>query len=660
MTSLQNQLIELGVEATLASLAGEPRSGLDVSIGATSESGETIVSRDGNLVHVAIGHGEVATVNLEFTTGLPLFRQWIEVSSPEDLTIHRVEPARIGALDFTQVHTISGVQQQGGWRAADGPYRSFRLEHAQLDAAFRTESGLRSTWYESPWVALTGSDIDAGGVLMLLEYGGRWELNIADGVAAFAPVGIEPELQTGETWSSPSVWIGRFYGDLDAAAALTHRFMRENVLPATPDDFPWVQYNTWFSYYCNLDEQALLAEADIAAELGIEVFYVDAGWWVGNPRRKDRFSSGLGNWTENREKFPHGLAWFADQIRAKGLHFGIWVEPERVDMRTVHSGTWKSDWIASDNGRYIRCEWPSDTDTAWLCFGHPETQQWATTWISELVGSLGVRWLKWDSNYWGVCTNPDHGHGTGDGEAAQLEGVYSVMDALRERFPDLIIENCAGGATRMDYAIARHTHCAWINDASEPHYRTRFHTAGATYLYPPETLNSWVTESEHENVNGQQLPADVWRAIIRSRMIGAIGFSNQLVTWTDETRSIAREEIAFYKEHVRSMLKTSTVHHLLPQPEIPSGELLTPDVWESYQLTSATRDRAIIFGFRNVCPIDDVEVKPAGLDQSARYAVYVDGAHATTSTGAELVAQGIRLTTCLVSSTVVTIQREDV
>jgi alpha-galactosidase len=436
------------------------------------------------------------------------------------------------------------------------------------------------------------------------------------------------------------------------------RFVRDTVVPATSDDFPWVQYNTWFSYFCELDHDTLLREADIAADLGVEVFYVDAGWWVGNPMRRDRFSSGLGNWTENREKFPDGLRAFADEIRARAMHFGIWVEPERVDLRTATTGTWRPDWIAQEeSGGYVRCDWPSDTETAWLCFGEPETQEWAARWIGDMVEALGVRWLKWDSNYWGVCTSRDHGHGAGDGERAQLEGVYKVMRRLRERHPDLIIENCAGGATRLDFAISRQTHAAWLNDASEPTHRSRFHNAGASYLFPLTMLNAWVTESEHENVNGQTLPDPVWRSVIRSRMLGAIGFSCRMPTWSDATREVAREEIARYKAEIRPLLRDGDLYHLLPQPNIPSRDLPTPDVWEAYQLAAADGSRHVVLGFRNVCPEDAITV-PLRVDPAATYRVTIEGDGPRRVAGHELTG-GLTLACPLLASTWVTLERED-
>ncbi len=668
--------LALGPDHRWTSPGNAPVFSLVLAPGGPNRSGEfRVVERapsiDGDTVHLTIllrnDAGTTVTVHLECHEHQSIIRQWLEITAATDIAIHRVEPFHldVGIPNLTTLHTVSGVQRQGGWRPDLGPYRSFRLEHESLASPVRRESGLRSTWDETPWAALTGDNESAGGILIALEYGGRWELDAAQDAAgtstaaAFAPVGIIPEVEAGQTWISPSTWIGAFAGDFDAAAAVMHKYLRDVVVPKTDDAFPWVQYNTWFSYYCDLDAETLLAEADVAAALGVEVFYVDAGWWIGNPRRRDRFSTGLGNWVENREKFPDGLKAFADGIRAKGMHFGLWVEPERVDLRTATTGSWNPEWIAREHeGRYIRCDWPSDTETAWLCFGHPETQAWATQWIGALVEDLGIRWLKWDSNYWGVCTSPDHGHGVGDAEAAQLDGVQQVMEGLRARFPDLVIENCAGGATRMDFTLARQTPVAWLNDASEPAHRSRFHNAGASYLFPPEMLNAWVTESEHENVNRQDLPDDVWRMVIRSRMLGAIGFSCRLVTWSDHIKAIAREEIDRYRQELRPILKSGSFHHLLPQPELPSATLPTPDTWEAYQISAVDGSRHIILGFRNVCPNGVMTVPPANIEADSWYEVTADDGAPSRHSGADLLAQGVPLSCTLLASTWVTIRRE--
>ncbi|HVL26413.1 MAG TPA: alpha-galactosidase [Thermomicrobiales bacterium] len=630
-------------------------------------------------VHAAVEEGAVrltidlaadglaVTLHVVCHPGQALLRQWLEITPATAATLVRVEPIRltVASLQPVTLHTVAGVQRQGGYSPESGAYRSFGLEHRALDAPVHLASGLRSTWDETPWGALTAGDGENGGVVVALDYGGRWELGAAPGEAgqtvhaALAPVGLAPEIAAGQTWTAPGAFYGVFDGDLDGAAEVMHDFVRGVLAPPLPDGFPWVQYNTWFSYFCELDAETLLKEADIAADLGVEIFYVDAGWWQGSPHRRDFFSSGLGNWVENRNKFPDGIAAFAGQIRDRGMHFGIWVEPERVDLRTATTGTWQTDWLVSDGGQWAGPDWPPDTDTRWLCFGNAATQDWATEWIGDMVEAYGVRWLKWDSNFWHVCTSTAHDHGPGDGEAAQLAGVYIVMDRLRARFPDLVIENCAGGGTRMDFRLAQHTHTAWMNDASEPAHRSRFHSQGASYLFPPEMLNAWVTESYHENMKRQDLPEPVIRQIVRSRMVGAIGLSCQLVEWSETTRRIVREEIELYKRIVRPLVQTGYVTHPLPQAPLDAPRQPTPGTWEAQALVAADKGSSVAFAFRNVAIADTLTFRMKRLDPDATYRVACEHADRGTMTGRELMERGVEVGCAPLASVVVTLTRED-
>ena len=607
--------------------------------------------------------GSTVVVRLEARDGQAIVHTQVEITPASETILTGIAPLRIGVpIDtLSTLSTVSGVQRQGGWQPEEGPYRSFRLEERPLAEPQRVYSGERSTWSEMPWAALTGEG--DGGLLLAIEYGAQWDL-VSEPTAeaatiGYRPVGLEPAVAAGATWSAPPAWIGAFDGDLDGAAAITTDYLRAAVVPQGDDTFPWVQYNTWFSFACELDATTLLREAELAAALGVEVFYVDAGWWTGNPTRWDQFSSGLGNWIENRDKFPDGLAAFADGIRERGMHFGIWFEPERIDLRHAEIGGWHPDWIARNGDTWVRCDWPSDTDTAWLCFGLQATQDWAFAKVAAVIAETGARWLKWDSNYWGVCTSTAHDHGAGDGEAAQVAGVYAVMDRLRERFPDLIIENCAGGGTRMDYAIARHTHTAWLNDASAPAQRSRFHNAGAGYVYTPEMLNAWVMEWPFEALNGQDQAEDFLRTVVRSRMLGALGLSCRLQTWTDATSRIVGEEIARYKEHVRPLVRHGHMLHLLdrPQPEMTSPRTPTPDTWEAYGLALPDGSRAIAIAFRNAAPANDLTFRLKALQPDATYRVTIDDESPVERDGASLMSEGITVSCMPTASVFVRMER---
>ena len=406
-----------------------------------------------------------------------VIEQWLEVTPLQPGTMSRVAPltVNVDAIPAPILHWARGLQGHGMGMPAAGPYPAFRIHHEPLGEV-ALESGLRSTWHEIAWFALD-SAVATEGLFAGLLYSGRWSAQARAAQPAGARLEVFTEgyatpLAAGARWRSPAAFLGVYRGDLDDAACVQHAYMRTAVMPATPEDFPWVQYNTWFAHLIDIDETLLHQEADLAAQLGAEVFVIDAGWWEPSRRTSDNFTTGLGVWKPSTEKFPSGIPAFADGVHGRGMRFGIWVEPERVDLR--QPATWRLDWLVRHHDAIVSPPWPPDTVSGWLCFGHPDVQAWAIDWISRLVAEVKADWLKWDSNWWGVCTCANHGHSVTDGEFHQVQGVHNVLAELRRRFPDLIIENCAGGGTRTDFAMLANTHITWLHDSSTPSRRSAF------------------------------------------------------------------------------------------------------------------------------------------------------------------------------------------
>ena len=126
-----------------------------------------------------------------------------------------------------------------------------------------------------------------------------------------------------------------------------------------------------------------------AAELGVEVFVVDDGWFAG--RTSDR--TGLGNWWPDPVKFPDGLDPLITGVLARGLRFGIWVEPEAVspdaDILAEHP-----DWIYRAGDRpliTIRNQYVLD-------FGRRAVLEWTEDWLRRLLNDRRITYLKWDMN----------------------------------------------------------------------------------------------------------------------------------------------------------------------------------------------------------------------------------------------------------------------
>jgi alpha-galactosidase len=176
----------------------------------------------------------------------------------------------------------------------------------------------------------------------------------------------------------------------------------------------------------------------------MECFYLDAGWWDGSVDRGS-FGKALGSWVENRKKFPSGIASFADSVHGLGMQF-VWVEPERVDGALADQGPdpLREAWLAHRDHPLSRPD-----GTRQLCFGCPDAVEWISRKLLYLVREYKVDRLKWDHNFYMPCNRADHGHQAGDGGFAHIQGVYHMLAKLRESFPRLVIENCAGN--RIDF-----------------------------------------------------------------------------------------------------------------------------------------------------------------------------------------------------------------
>jgi alpha-galactosidase len=586
--------------------------------------------------------------------------QWLTVTPSAGGVVSRVAPVTAALLMERDpvLHWARGIQNHGHYMPRSGPYPAYEIRHETLAAGapIHLESGLRSTWHELPWLALDGNPhalapagaTGAEGLFLGLHYSGRWSAEVArldaagrGAAAALVTLGYATPLAAGDTWQSPGGFLGVYCGDLDAAAHVQHAYMRRAVLPPLASDYPWVQYNTWFAHLVDIDEEILRREADLAARLGCEVFVIDAGWWEPSRRTSDNFTTGLGLWRESAEKFPHGLRAFADYVRALGMRFGIWVEPERVDIR--RPGTWRDAWLARHHNAIISPAWPPDTVSGWLCFGHPDVQAWAVDWISALVADLGADWLKWDSNWWGVCTCDNHHHSPTDGEFHQVQGVHNVLAELRRRFPNLAIENCAGGGTRTDFAMLANSHATWLHDASTPSRRVRFHLAGANYLFPPEICNTFVVDADDEPLTDPSTTPAELAAIARSRMLGAFGVSARLPQWTEAAFAAVQAAIVQYKE-LRPLLKTGRFYHLLPQAEFACPDLPPHGQWEAYAIVAqdARAGAAWVFRAPDGVPVRTVHLR--GLDPQATYTILdVDTGQTVTAGGAEWMAAGLEV-----------------
>ncbi len=576
-----------------------------------------------------------------------IVEQWVRL---ENTGTTGVNMAAVDSISFSlqpsadelMLYWVQGLNPSAADPAKPLDDPVLRLRSTKLSPAVEQVIGSngRSSEGSMGWFVLAAPSL-AEGLFGGIEWSGAWQLSAQrqNGATAIS-AGLQDlrfDLEPGTSFESPRRFIGFYRGTLDDAANASHDFARLYLLRPRPANFPWTQYNTWFAYYTDLDEERLKQEVDSAAELGLELFYVDAGWYEGSPAHAD-FSWGLGTWAENRDKFPSGLASFADYVHSRGLKFGLWVEPERVDLRYVGPDKEISkDWLAP--GTAFDAPPPAGLpQSATVCLGHPEARAWMKAWLARIVRDYKLDWLKWDDNAWFSCDPPGQ---AGNGDYAHVLGLYEVLDYLRQEFPNLIIENCASGGHRMDYALMRRTDIAWLSDETDPSYRVRYHLFGASYPFPAEYLNSWVVESYWEHLeDGAKDPAEL-RAWLRSRMMGAFGLSVGTLGWTADLRAAVANEIKQYKTY-RDTIVRGQEFHLLPQTDIETSNLEPPTEPDAIQFYDPAGDRSVVFLFKGVVPWTQRHVRLKGLDGSTVYRVQsADGQIALQGTGSQLANQAI-------------------
>ena len=344
---------------------------------------------------------------------------------------------------------------------------------------FRSEWGREMT---PVWQSAAGTDMDvtagrsshgwspflfireASGtwIWIALQWPGNWRLTLtAEGEILFGmdEAMLSGTLKPGETLSLPRVLTAR-NGDFNALRQDVCRFLR-TWLPPTRMDPAIVSWNPWWRYEdCDIHEDIVLANARAAKELGIDLIVLDAGWF-GGVTPESHWTRRRGDWNqEDRQRFPHGIGWLAEQIHGLGLRFGLWMEPEGmgVDSRLRRE---HPEWEALRDGRPL--------PEPYLCLGAEGAAEWLYGHMARLVRLTRADWIKLDFNVDpGMgCNRGDHGHQAGMGLYAHVQAYLHLLDNLRAEFPHLVVENCSSGGLRLDLAMMARTDVCFLSDPDE-------------------------------------------------------------------------------------------------------------------------------------------------------------------------------------------------
>ena len=343
-------------------------------------------------------------------------------------------------------------------------------------------------------------------------------------------------LGEGERFCSPEAIMTYSSTGIGTMTHHMHDFVRAHILPPTALAPHPVVLNTWEACYFDIDEDRLIQFAKQAAQTGFDMLVMDDGWF--GMRNHDR--AGLGDWYENKNKFPSGLASFVAKIKAEGIQFGIWVEPEMVnpdsELYRAHP-----EWALRVNGR----EPLRSRHQLVLDMSNPDVVDYLIAQFDKTFKGIEIDYFKWDMNRHmsnvGSAAWPEDQQG--EIFFRYMKGVYRLFDWFASRFPKAVIETCSGGGGRYDLGMMQQGIQIWTSDNTNPYDRTMIQ-ASALIAYPAATMSCHVS-NPHENLRSLDYRYKV-------AVGGMLGYELNILNMSEEVKREIAAQIAQYKsfEHL--------------------------------------------------------------------------------------------------------------
>ncbi len=368
------------------------------------------------------------------------------------------------------------------------------------------------------------------------EYG---KLRILTGIG---PYGFAHKLASGDVFYSPEAVMTYSHLGFNGASHNMHGFIREHIIPSVfKDSKRPILINNWEATYFDFNRKKLLKLADEAAKLGIELFVLDDGWFG---ERNDDTTS-LGDWTINEKKLGGSLKSLVDEIKAKGLKFGIWVEPEMISEKSrlyeAHP-----DWAVKAPGLkpYM------GRNQFILDYTRKDVRDYIVKSLTDLLQSADISYVKWDMNR--PITDA---YSTGDTLPGTffhdyVLGLYDVMGRITSAFPKVLFEGCSAGGNRFDLGILSFMPQIWTSDDTDAAERIKIQ-GGTSYGYPPSAMGAHVSASP----NHQTLRKTSIETRFDVASMGMLGYELDLTRLSSMEKRMIRSQVRFYKDH-RELLQT--------------------------------------------------------------------------------------------------------
>ena len=399
--------------------------------------------------------------------------------------------------------------------------------------------------------------------------------------------GINPsnfalEMAPGKTFETPESVLCHSDAGFGGLSEKMHTFVLDHIIPPY-----WcnrlrpVLYNSWEGCVFDFNQHCLLDLADRAKKLGCELFVLDDGWF--GQRNNDK--AGLGDYTVNKKKLPYGLEGLSERIRARGLQFGLWFEPESVNMDSDLYRT-HPDWALTDVFEPV-----FGRNQLLLDLTKPEVRDYIVENVSRILDSAKISYVKWDMNR--------HSVALGAKAHDVVLGLYDVLRRIFEPRPGILLESCSSGGNRFDLGMMCFSPQVWASDDTDPIERLTIQE-GCSYLYPQSVMGAHVSAAPH----AQTLRSTPLGTRANVAFFGCLGYELDLKHLLDVERKEIKAQIAFYKQY-RAVFQYGTFRRTKLGWQVSDGTVTIAGVFHGLVHSAPGYEQLRVFG----------------LDADARYRV---------------------------------------
>lgn len=469
-----------------------------------------------------------------------------------------------------------------------------------------------SSAYHSPFMAVCSKDASEtqGDVYgFSLVYSGDFvagvELDAYNTARAY--IGINPfqfsyTLERNDTFCTPEAVLVYSANGIGEMSRIYHKLYRTRLCRGKyRDSERFVLINNWEATYFDFNEEKLVKIAEKAAQIGIDTMVLDDGWF--GKRTAD--NAGLGDWVENPDRLPNGLRGLADKINALGMRFGLWFEPEMVnpdsDLYRAHP-----DWILHAKGRQsslVRNQLTLDLSRKDVC-------DYITEAVSDVLNKANIEYVKWDMNRYmsEVGSSELPADRQGEVKHRYMLGLYSVLETLTRRFPNVLFESCASGGGRFDPGMLYYMPQTWTSDDSDAAERLRIQY-GTSIVYPYSSMGAHVSAVPNHQIGritSFEMRCDV-------ALPGQFGFELDLNKCTDHELEIAKQKVHEYRE-LREVFHKGDCYRLKSpfETDLSAVEFVSEDKKTAVVCISSYKATAYS---------PDEFIKPQGLCENATYRI---------------------------------------